>query len=172
MGNSRDIISQFIMEEEILLAVPSTHPFASLGTPCSSPDFPVINLSLFKNDVFVLRNLDTRFTDVSNQLFEEANFVPNVATRARNNFSCLEFAEEWGVCALTTKTFTRHLSDPDSMRFFVAGPEPKKINAGFVYPKRKVPSFFGFQLAEVVCQLVAERMNTKKAKISRQELSE
>ena len=76
-------------------------------------------------------------------LFEQANFTPNVATRARSNFSCLEFAEEWGVCALTTKTFTRYLSNPDSMRFFVAGPEPKKINAGFVYAKRKAPSFYG-----------------------------
>ena len=169
MENNRDIASQFILEEEILLAVPSSHPFASLGTPCSSPDFPVINLSLFRNDTFVLRNVDTRFAAVSNLLFEEANFTPIVATRARSNFSCLEFAEEWKVCALTTKTFTRYLSDPDSMRFFVAGPEPKKINAGFVYAKRKVPSFYGFQLADEVCQLVAERRHTQKARISRQE---
>ncbi len=169
MSNSRDIVTQFVMEEEILLAVPSSHPFASLGTLCSSPDFPVINLSLFKNDTFVLRNPDTQFAAVSDLLFEQANFTPNVATRARSNFSCLEFAEEWGVCALTTKTFTRYLSNPDSMRFFVAGPEPKKINAGFVYAKRKAPSFYGFQLAEVVCELVANSRHTAKAKINRQE---
>lgn len=169
MANNRDITSQFVMEEEILLAVPSTHPFASLGTRCSSPDFPVINLSLFKNDTFVLRNIDTRFAAASNLLFEEANFTPNIATRARSNFSCLEFAEEWKVCALTTKTFTRYLHDPESMRFFVAGPEPKKLNSGFVYPKRKSPSFYGFQLAEEVCDLVAKGNDIAKIKIKRQE---
>lgn len=156
-ARSNELKTQFIMEEEILLGVPASHPYASMGTPCSSSEFPTISLAMFQKDIFVLRDAGTRFHDSSNILFRDAGFTPNVATTARNNFSCIESAEEWGVCTLTTKSFSQYLKHPDSMRFFIAGPRPQKICSGLVYPKGKELSFLSGELIQYLCSQVSEK---------------
>lgn len=132
--------SALLLEENLLLAVPSSHRFASMGGSCFSEEFPVVNLDRFRSDLFVLRDIGTRFRDYSDILFSEASFTPEISAIARNNFSCVEFAEEWGICTITTRSFIQNLRNPDSMRFFVAGPRPQKFFVGLAYRKSKVLS--------------------------------
>ena len=138
--------SQLLMEEDLLLAVPASHPLASLGTPCYSKHFPTINLDRFSADKFALRAEGTRFRESSNALFEQAGFKPNVVVSGRNNFSCLEFAEAWKICCITTESFIYSLKDADSMRFFIAGPKPQKLYLGFAYRKGSMLSYSATQL--------------------------
>ena len=140
------LTTRMIMEEDILLGIPSTHPLSSLGSPCYSKKFPLIDLKRFRNDQFVLRDPRTRFRALTDNMFLKCGFSPEIATTARNHFSCIEFAEAWKMCVLTTESFTKKLQNPESMRFFTAGPIPQKLPLGIAYRKNEPLSLSACQL--------------------------
>ena len=124
------IEASIILEEDVLLGIPAGHQLAALGAASHSKDYPLIDLKYFSHDPFVLRGSGTRFSELSRHLFSDCGYTPNVAVTARNNFSAIEFAEVWGMCVLTTRSFISNLHDPDSMRFFIVGPNPRKLSIG------------------------------------------
>ncbi len=144
---------QLIMEDDILLGVPASHPLSSMGTPCFAKTFPIIDLANFRNDQFVLRNIGTRFREITDVAFANCGFTPEIATTARNHFSCIEFAENWKMCVLTTETFTKLLKDPNSMRFFTVGPIPLKVSLGLAHRKNE---FISLSTSRLLSYLHAE----------------
>ncbi len=134
--SQNDLIGhRVLMREHLLLAVPDTHPLASWGASCYSKEFPIINLDYFREDDFVLREIGSRFRACTDILFSQADFKPRVISTGRSNFSCIEFAEAGNVCCITTKTFISNLKNPESMRFFTAGPKPQDLATGLAYRK-------------------------------------
>ncbi|MBR1757549.1 MAG: LysR family transcriptional regulator [Lachnospiraceae bacterium] len=145
-----DIDTTLIMEEDILLGIPADHPLVSMGTPYLSNGYPLMDLSYFAHDSFVLREKGTRFSDHVAQLFEQVDYTPNIAVTARNNLSAIEFAEIWGLCVLTTRAFIRNLKDPNSMRFFVAGPVPQQLSIGVAHYHGKPLSVTANELISLI----------------------
>lgn len=130
---SSEITTELMLEEYVLLGVPSGHPLAAFSTPVNYMKYPWIDLKRFQNASFILRNSGTRFRSITDCLFEQAGFQPQIATTARNHFSCMEFAEAWNMCFFTTETFIKNLKNPDSMRFFVTGDPPEKVPVGMAH---------------------------------------
>lgn len=155
-SRTHELITKVLLEEELLLAVPVSHPLADAGSPCYKSEFPTINISNFSGDNFVLRDTGTRCRTCADRLFAEAGFTPHICTTARNNFSCLEFAEELGACTLITKSFIQNLKSQASMRFFIAGPHPQKVVSGLVYKIDHPRSATTYQFIKLIEQMIAE----------------
>lgn len=154
-ARTHELISKILLEEDLLLAVPASHPLAAAGSPCCKKEFPTINIRHFSGDSFVLRDSGTRCRTCADRLFAEAGFTPHISTTARNNFSCLEFAEELGACTLITKSFIQNLKSQESMRFFIAGPHPQKIVSGLVYKINHPRSATTYQLIRLIEEMIA-----------------
>lgn len=148
--------AQMMHEEDILLAVPASHPLSVTGSPFSAAEFPTVDLGLFRYEQFVLRESGSRFRTNCNKLFAMAHFKPDVMLTARNNFSCMEYAEMWNLCTLTTKSFIHNTENHNSMRFFTAGPCPQKIYAGFITKKDCAISLSVSDLVKRIAYNIAE----------------
>ena len=65
--------------EEILLAVPRTHPLAALAENAPEGDFATVELAQFKSCNFLLAGRGTTLRILEDQLFFDAGFLPNVS---------------------------------------------------------------------------------------------
>ena len=152
---NEQIETRLLMEETLLLAVPATHPLASGGALCSAGEFPLINLNLFSEEDFILREAGSRFRKCTDLLFSQTDFNPKIITTGSSNFSCMELAEAGNLCCITTKTFMSHLKKADSMRFFTAGPKPQKLQVGLAFRRGDELSEPARELVELLIQEVA-----------------
>ena len=69
-----------LFEETILIAVPANHPIALKHPEDEKNRFPILPLSDFKDEPFVMIN-NPRITPLCNQLCHDAGFEPNVTLR-------------------------------------------------------------------------------------------
>ena len=153
---SPEVCTELMMEEYVLLGVPSNHPFASTGTATKSLKYPWIDLNRFKTSSFILRNTGTRFREITDRLFNQCNYEPEIATTARNHFSCMEFSEEWNMLFFTTESFIKNLKNPQSMHFFISGSPPEKVPVGMAYRRGETLSVPAFRLIRTMHKLIAE----------------
>ena len=154
-ANNPGLSTRLLFEEDILLAVPKNHKLSNMGTTYLSKEYPVIDLGLFRNERFVLREDNTRFWAHTKTLFQMANVEPNGVLTARNSSFALEYAESLGLCTLTTESHVRGMTDPGSMRFFIAGPCPIKLYSGIVYKTSRVLSMNILRFMEEINQTVS-----------------
>ncbi|WP_249870776.1 LysR family transcriptional regulator [Oceanobacillus saliphilus] len=80
---NNEIEKEIIMEEEILLAVPSSHPLSRLKE---------VNLSMFKDESFILLKEGTSFRAKTELIFQEAGFNPSVIFESINIYTCHSLA--------------------------------------------------------------------------------
>ncbi|MCI8816204.1 MAG: LysR family transcriptional regulator [Angelakisella sp.] len=75
-----------IYQEEILLAVPRSHPLNAgyPATALSEGNFPYIDLALVKNEAFIGLKQVQKFSVMGLRLCEEAGFVPNTICETLN----------------------------------------------------------------------------------------
>lgn len=66
-----------IKSEEIFLAVPRIHPISELSGP-HTPPFPEIDLSLLKEEPFVLMYKTSPIRELIDGLFHKAGFTPHI----------------------------------------------------------------------------------------------
>lgn len=91
-------------DEEILLAVPATHPLAYKGsrTLTGAPD---ISLAEFRNDSFVLIFQTSTMHELEQSLFEEAGFQPRVLFSTSSNLSKYRMVSSGVGCTLLPSVF-------------------------------------------------------------------
>lgn len=65
-------------EENLVLAVPSSHQYAHLAGERSGETLPMIDLKLFEHDDFILMGQNTLSRIMCSKAFKNAGFVPNV----------------------------------------------------------------------------------------------
>ena len=65
--------------EEILLAVPRTHPLADLAGNAPGGDFATVDLAQFKTSSFLLAGEGATLRMLADRLFADAGFMPSVA---------------------------------------------------------------------------------------------
>ncbi len=66
-----------IDQEEVILAIPYTHPLAHLAGNNGTGTIPLANLKLFKSDNWMLANKNSMHRNLTDQLFQQASFVPD-----------------------------------------------------------------------------------------------
>lgn len=71
--------------EEILLAIPQNHPVNAYAAPASEANsFPIIDLSLLKNEPFIGLKKIQKFSRIGLRLCEEAGFSPKIVCETLN----------------------------------------------------------------------------------------
>ena len=91
-------------EEEIFLAAPVSHPLASLGSP-RAEDAPDIDLKEFSRDAFIRISQTSTMYQLSERLFSEAGFSPNVLFYTISNVSKYRMVLAGVGCALLPAVF-------------------------------------------------------------------
>lgn len=90
--------------EDILLAVPGSHPLSTLGGK-TIKDAPVISLSRFQDTPFVLISQTSTMHDIEQQLFDEAGFAPHILFSTSSTLSKYRMVSVGVGCALLPAVF-------------------------------------------------------------------
>lgn len=69
---------QVLLRERFVLSVPKTHRFAYLVNDAPKNELPFIDLNLLKDEPFMLTTPDLTIRVVTDRMFDEAGFTPNV----------------------------------------------------------------------------------------------
>lgn len=91
-----------ILEENILMAVPSIHPLAK---SIRGKNIQRTDLKLFKNDTFVLLSKNTTMREIIDPLFEKAGFVPNILFETKSSRTLYQMALSHLACTFISETY-------------------------------------------------------------------
>ena len=75
-----------VLSEDLVLAIPRSHPMASLAAAPGEP-YTEISLDYFKKDRFVLMTRGSTMRNLINPLFKAAGYSPNVLFESASNFT-------------------------------------------------------------------------------------
>ena len=98
-----------IMEEEIFLAIPKTHPLACVS------EGEEIELKLLRDEKFVLIYKDSTLRKLTDRLFQESMFLPEILLETSNHQTISNIVSNGYACAIVPKLY---ISDPERVRFF------------------------------------------------------
>ncbi len=73
--------------EYIVLAVPTSHPLAYLAGEESWDSLPPIDITLFKDDAFILPSKDTGVSKMLHSFFDEVNFQPKILLESASSYT-------------------------------------------------------------------------------------
>ena len=91
-----------ILEENIIMAVPSIHPLAK---SVKEKNIQRTDLKLFKNDTFVLLSKNTTMREIIDPLFEKAGFVPNILFETKSSRTLYQMASSHLACTFISETY-------------------------------------------------------------------
>ena len=149
-----ELQTEVYYEENVLLCVPAANPLSALGSVVKNCDYPWVSLAHFKNEPFVLRDTNTRFRAITDRLFDQYGFKPNILMTARNPFTSIEFSEARKALAFLPESFIRNFRDPDSVKFFVTGSPMEKFSTGIAYRKGEPLSVPSRQFIRIMQELL------------------
>ncbi|MCI6888395.1 MAG: LysR family transcriptional regulator [Lachnospiraceae bacterium] len=95
-----------LLEEEILLVIPKGHPLGAEAAPPGQP-FAIMDLSRLIYEPFVLMNKGSTMRSLSDKIFEEAGFKPNILFETRNNVTVLTMIRTNLCCGLIPHYYVR-----------------------------------------------------------------
>lgn len=101
-----------ILEENIIMAVPSIHPLAKL---IKGKNIQRIDLKLFKNDTFVLLSKNTTMREIIDPLFEKAGFTPNILFETKSSRTLFQMASNHLACTFISETYAE---EDDRITYF------------------------------------------------------
>ena len=96
--------------ENILLAVPRSHPLAAHAAPPGKP-FATADLSAFRNEKFVLMFRDSTLRQVIDPLFSEAGFAPQILFETSSNLTLRNMVKNRIACSLISHNYAREQED-------------------------------------------------------------
>lgn len=106
---SSDIDYEMISHEEILVVLSARHPLADTGVAREGCKYPWIDLSLLKEESFILQLPDQRTRQIENALFQEHGFTPKIMLVTRNiQASCLLASTGHGIC-FVSESHLKHI---------------------------------------------------------------
>lgn len=73
------VVTRSQVQEEILLALPRSHPLAHLADSAADGEFPQVDLRLLEQDAFLLAGKGTTLRTLEDRMFAQAGFAPRVA---------------------------------------------------------------------------------------------
>ncbi|MGN1142160.1 MAG: LysR substrate-binding domain-containing protein [Oliverpabstia sp.] len=99
-----------ICREEMLLAIPRTHPLARLSAPYGQP-FNYISLSQFKDDLFSLLFKGSTMRALIDRLFQEAGFKPRMLFETSMNQVLQKMVAKGLCCAIFPQSYAHPTDD-------------------------------------------------------------
>lgn len=94
--------------EEILLAVPRTHPMAALAEDAPADDFATVELGQFKTSSFLLAGEGATLRMLEDRLFAEAGFLPSVAFESRSLMTLHQLSKSGYGISFIPRFYTDH----------------------------------------------------------------
>lgn len=96
-----------ISKEELVLAVPINHKLSHLATPLEDK-LTCIDLSLFKDDVFVLTSRETTSRCRIDAFFDEAGFFPNILLEVSNSSAIIDMVSNGICCSIMPRYYAKN----------------------------------------------------------------
>ncbi|MDU1911971.1 LysR family transcriptional regulator [Fusobacterium sp.] len=93
-----------ILEENILMAVPSIHPLAK---SVKGEKIQRTDLKLFKNDTFVLLSRNTTMREIIDPLFKKAGFVPNILFETKSSRTLYQMVSNHLACTFISEIYAK-----------------------------------------------------------------
>ncbi len=121
---------EHILSEDLLLAIPSSHPMARKAAPADGK-YPEMNLEYFKNDRFVLMTKGSTMRNLINPLFKAAGYNPNVLFESASNFSLRSIVKRRIGCTILPAAYAA--PDPNIAYFYLPSRPSWELSA--VYKK-------------------------------------
>jgi DNA-binding transcriptional LysR family regulator len=106
-------------KEDIVLAIPSTHPLVRLATQ----PFSVIDLAKLKEDTFVLMYKESSMRPLVDDLFEEAGFRPNILFETSSNRVTVTMIASGLACGIVPYYYVKNRLDELACFFLPSYPE-------------------------------------------------
>ncbi len=85
--------------EPLVLAMPITHPQASLAGTDSHKTLPEIDVKLLKNCKFIINSKSTLIRELIDRIFSNAGFIPNILFESSNNPMIFSLVKQQIACA-------------------------------------------------------------------------
>ena len=82
-GNNPMLCCELIKDEELLLAVSRSHPLIKSGKEIDGCQFPWIDLKNFKDDNFILNDIEQKSGEMTEEILLKLNMKPNSLLRTR-----------------------------------------------------------------------------------------
>ncbi|EHI97566.1 transcriptional regulator, LysR family [Clostridium sp. DL-VIII] len=116
-----DFSYKYILNENIIVALPSCHPLAESGSRYG--DFlNEIDLKLLKDDEFVLISKSSTIRDAVNPLFQAAGFTPNVLFETKSCQTLINMVEKNLCCTILPEHYA---IDSNNIAYFSLPQKPQ-----------------------------------------------
>ncbi len=108
----------FSCPELLVLALPISHPLAKLAGPESWKTFPPIDLSLLKEEAFIMLSHEARFRYFIDDLFSRAGFKPKILFEVTSTYTAVNMVKS----QIAPAFFPQSYVDPNApMVYFSLG---------------------------------------------------
>lgn len=110
--------SEQIKAEEMLIALPTKHSLCKKIANNQNQNFPIMDLNLLENELFILHQPDQFSRQVSDQIFAMHHFKPKHVLATRNIETASNLvANNSGVCFINS-SHSKHIMMTDKITFF------------------------------------------------------
>ncbi len=149
---------EIIHQEEVVMIVSKKNPLSKLGVAKEGFDNPWVDIREFKDEKFIMLYPDHTTGRLTNQLFQEHNFQPNVILRTRNSQLSIRLALENVGIAFAPQSYYNTVKADNGCCCFSVGKKPIKTTmiAGYL-KNRYMPKYTKEYLA-----MITEFCNNRK----------
>jgi DNA-binding transcriptional LysR family regulator len=123
-----DINYDIIKEEEVVLIMNSANPLTGSGIVKAGCKYPWLDITILKNEPFIIQCLDQRTRQVADQIFRTAKMTPKISLEIRNILASVELAAEGYGITFVTETHLRHIPLKEKPACFSIG-NPKTMTS-------------------------------------------
>ncbi len=96
-----------LLTEEIILVIPKGHPLGALAAPAGEP-YTSLDITKLQYEPFILMNKNSTMRVLSDSIFAEAGFMPNVLFETRSNETVLTMIRTNICCGLIPHYYVRN----------------------------------------------------------------
>jgi len=118
---SPDISYEIISHEEVVLVMSQNHPMANQGIITSDCKYPWLDIARLKDEAFILQKQSQRTRQITDKIFLEAGFEPNVVLEAQNILATIQLAADGYGVTFVGETHLRHIHANDPPVCFSIG---------------------------------------------------
>ncbi len=131
---------EILCHEEFILAVPKSHRLAYLAENGAHGERAQIDISLFKEDSFILMTRGTRTRQMSDKIFSDAGFEPNVILEISSINTLQSTAAESSALLLAPERCINYRAIGDRLVYFSIDPEKYFWPVTVTYRKGSIPT--------------------------------
>ncbi|MDS0528449.1 LysR family transcriptional regulator [Clostridium sp. SHJSY1] len=117
----KDNTYKSILKEDIVVAIPSSHPLSKNGSLYNTP-FSDIDLSLLKDDNFVLISKGSTIRKAIDPIFEAAGFFPNLLFETKSCQTLINMVQKNLCCTILPK---HYIIDSEDVVYFSLPQKPE-----------------------------------------------